>query len=101
MSEKVDSRIRLIERLKIQLNGYVYVGDRKKDGWKKELPFYAFRCPVHGIVTDYPHGYDKKLECPICREERINKRKMELGLRKEAEIPLETNLDMIETPITS
>lgn len=31
MSE-MDPRIKLLQRLKLQLSGYVYVGDRMKDG---------------------------------------------------------------------
>ena len=69
MSEKMDSRIRLLERLKIQLSGYVYVGDKFKEGWKEPIPHYAFKCEKHGIIIDYPHGYNQRLECPKCREE--------------------------------
>ena len=63
-------KIKIIERLKIQLQGYVYVGDVMKDGWSAPLPHYAFNCPVHGYVLDYPHGYEQRLECPKCREEK-------------------------------
>jgi len=38
-------------------------------GWRGPLPLYAFRCEKHGIVQDYPHGYEGRLECPKCREE--------------------------------
>ena len=37
MSEKMDPRIRLLERLKLQLSGHVYVGDRFKEGWKERF----------------------------------------------------------------
>jgi len=47
----------LWQRLKMQLSGYVYVGDRQRPGWTGSLPFYAFKCEKHGIVQDYPHGY--------------------------------------------
>lgn len=56
----------LMQRLRIQLNGYIYVGDRQKEGWSGSLPFYKFKCPVHGWVENYPHGYDQRLECPLC-----------------------------------
>lgn len=71
MSKKLDSRIKLIEKLRIQLKGYVYVGDKSQENWKRPLPFYAFKCPIHGLVSDYPHGYDQRLECPMCREESM------------------------------
>jgi len=66
----MDPRISLLNRLKMQLSGYVYVGERKRDGWRSPLPHYAFECPVHGLVESYPHGYDQRLECPRCVEER-------------------------------
>ena len=47
----------------------VYLGHYKRDGWKGELPFYLFECPIHGLVYNYPQGYNQRLECPICREE--------------------------------
>jgi len=68
MSE-MDPRIKLLQRLKLQLSGYVYVGDRMKEGWKEPIPHYAFNCPKHGLIIDYAHGYDQRLECPKCREE--------------------------------
>ena len=66
----MDPRISLLNRLRMQLSGYVYVGERKSDGWRSPLPHYAFECPVHGLVESYPHGYDQRLECPRCVEER-------------------------------
>ena len=68
----MDHRISLLNRLKMQLSGYVYVGDRRRDGWRGPLPHYAFRCPVHGLVESYPHGYEQRLECPMCREEKAS-----------------------------
>ena len=59
----------LWQRLRLWLNGYVYVGDRQRASWKGPLPFYAFKCPIHGVVEDYPHGYAQCLECPKCKEE--------------------------------
>ena len=51
------------------MSGHVYVGDRYKERWKEPIPHYAFKCPKHGIIVDYPHGYNQRLECPKCREE--------------------------------
>ncbi|HEX9915611.1 MAG TPA: hypothetical protein VGB32_11890 [Candidatus Bathyarchaeia archaeon] len=66
----MDPRISLLNRLRMQLSGYVCVGERSRDGWRGPLPHYAFECPVHGLVESYPHGYDGRLECPRCVEER-------------------------------
>ena len=82
--------------LKIELTPYqrkmamlginVYLGQYKKLGWTGELPFYAFKCPVHGVVVDYPHGYWapfkgtypvevkgvlSQLYCPLCAKETV------------------------------
>ena len=66
---------RLGQRLRFQFSGYVYVGDRQHEGWTDTLPFYAFKCPVHGMVENYPHGFEQKLECPQCMEEQRGQNK--------------------------
>jgi len=55
-----------MQRLQLFLTSRAYVGHRKLPGWTRTLPFYAFRCPIHGIVEDYPHGYYSRLSCPKC-----------------------------------
>ena len=65
----MDKRIRLLERLKIQLQGQLYVGEEKKEGWKTSAPVYMFKCPKHGYVKSNVKGYSKRLECPQCLEE--------------------------------
>ena len=67
-------KLSLLQRLKLQLSGYVYVGDRQREGWKGPIPFYAFMCPIHGLVEDYPHYHSQRLECPECREEKRRKK---------------------------
>jgi hypothetical protein len=64
----MDPRIGLIDRLKLRLRGYVYLEDRIKPDWRTPLPFYLFRCPIHGYVEGYPRGYDDTLICPVCEE---------------------------------
>jgi len=56
----------LWQKTLIKLFGHVYVGHRTYPGWKGSMPFYAFKCPKHGIVEDYPRGFDEKLRCPKC-----------------------------------
>ena len=56
------------KRFKLWLGFPVYVGDRTRDDWRGPLPFYAFKCPVHGVQVDYPHGYRDRLNCPECRD---------------------------------
>jgi len=61
-----------LQRLELFLTGRAYVGHRRLTGWKGSLPFFAFKCPKHGIVEDYPHGYNSRLDCPRCKRENIH-----------------------------
>ena len=40
-----ERRLNLIEKLKIQLKGHIYIGNEKREGWKEAAPFYMFKCP--------------------------------------------------------
>lgn len=71
----MDNRIKLIEKLKIQLSGNIYIGEKKMNGWKESLPFYMFKCPIHGYVTTYVMGHDNNLICPICIKEILKENK--------------------------
>lgn len=59
-----------IQRLILRVFGHVKIGDYTRHGWSGTLPFYAFKCPVHGVVTDYKHGFKGRLSCPLCRIDR-------------------------------
>ncbi len=56
----------LVQKITLKLSKRVYTEHRMRHGWRKPLPFYAFKCPKHGIVEDYPHGYKGRLDCPKC-----------------------------------
>ena len=58
------------QRLHIQLYGNLYLGHYQKPGYVAPAPFYAFRCCKHGIVVDRPYGYDERLDCPKCLDEK-------------------------------
>ena len=47
------------------------VGYYMRDGWRSPIMFYAFKCPKHGCVVDYPHGWAERLECPVCAVEGL------------------------------
>ena len=64
--KRLSLELSLIQKLRLRLFGRVLVGWRSRRLWRAELPFYAFRCPIHGIVEDYPQGYDGRLDCPLC-----------------------------------
>uniref|UniRef100_A0A6M3M551 Uncharacterized protein n=1 Tax=viral metagenome TaxID=1070528 RepID=A0A6M3M551_9ZZZZ len=78
----------LWQRFNLWIRGYVYVEHRRHPGWSGSIPFYMFRCPIHGLVEDYAHGYwdigkgtipveedgvVSQLICPLCTEERLRK----------------------------
>ena len=72
---------------------HVLLGHFKRPGWRGKLPFYLFKCPIHGLVYDYPHGFWdfmkgtipvkvngvlSQLYCPICEADRILRNKMDM-----------------------
>jgi len=54
------------EKLKLKIFGYVKIGIIQKEGWSKPSNLYAFKCPVHGLVSNTAHGYYEKVNCPEC-----------------------------------
>lgn len=70
-------KLTLIQKIKMKINGQIYLEHRTRPGWKRSLPFYAFKCPVHGIVIDYAHGLEDYLACPKCWEEKYGNMKPE------------------------
>jgi len=65
-----ENKLTWVQRLKLYLFGHVYVEHRQQPGWKGPLPYYIFKCPEHGLVVDYPSGYNRILRCPLCTEAR-------------------------------
>jgi len=55
-----------VQKIVLKFIGRVFIGYRCLSGWRGSLPFYAFKCPEHGLVEDYPSGYTGRLECPKC-----------------------------------
>jgi len=64
--ENTGPTLPLLRRVQLRLYGHAYLGKRIIPGCSEGLPFYAFMCPIHGLVEDYPHGYDRRLDCPRC-----------------------------------
>jgi len=60
----------LFERLRLRIFGSVPVGRRIKPSWSGPIMHYAFKCPKHGIVMNYPHGEDGRFDCLHCLEEK-------------------------------
>jgi hypothetical protein len=65
----VQRKLSIFDMLRILLTGTSYIGNYKNKGWKDSLPFYAFKCPKHGIITNHVKEYNKRLECPKCKTE--------------------------------
>lgn len=54
----------------VNLGFDVPIGKRRLPGWDGALMFYAFRCPLHGIMTDSIPGYDDAPSCQKCVNEK-------------------------------
>ncbi len=54
--------------LKLNLRGRVHIGDYRLPNHEADIPFYAFRCKKHGLVTNYSVGHLKPF-CPFCMYE--------------------------------
>jgi hypothetical protein len=76
----MEVELKLLDRLRLMLQGYVYLEDRTSPSWEKALPFYVFKCHKHGNVVDYTHGYSGKLVCPLCVKELKSDRSLDLTL---------------------
>jgi len=66
MKTQLGTKLNLAQRLSILLFGVTKTKKRSRPGWSGELYYYAFKCLEHGVVEDYPHGFDQRLECPLC-----------------------------------
>ena len=64
---KVKTEINLFQWLRLKLTGKTFVQWLRKPGWLGVCPFYIARCRSCGeYFLDYPHGYDGRLDCPVC-----------------------------------
>lgn len=68
--KQMDNSLSWSQRLWLRVFSHVSVGYRTKQSWRAPIEHFAFRCPEHGIVMDYPHGFREELRCPKCLEER-------------------------------
>jgi len=48
------------------------VGFDQRINWSGELPFYEWKCNIHGLVQNYEQGHDLFLECPDCQKIRLD-----------------------------
>lgn len=59
-------RLSPLQRIRLIITGAVPTSRRSRSGWSGSLQFYAFMCPVHDLVENYPQGYERVLRCPYC-----------------------------------
>lgn len=57
-----------LQNLGLRMFGHVSVGKKALPNGK-EIEFFAFRCPTHGLVENYASGYGKSLLCSACLKE--------------------------------
>jgi len=60
------ARLSISQRLTLLFKGRVFVRYERRGGWSDGIEVYAFRCPRHGVQTDYRHGFHERLDCPLC-----------------------------------
>jgi hypothetical protein len=65
---KTRVRLGLLQKIRLIVTGAVPTSRRSRPGWSGSLQFYAFKCPVHGLVENYPQGYERVLRCPYCEK---------------------------------
>ena len=54
---------------KLRYADRLILGEFMNDGWNGKLPFIAFVCKeCKKIQVDYPHGFNKYLDCEDCKD---------------------------------
>ena len=66
-------KLSLPQRIKLGLFGKALLGYFEKSLGEEQVTYYAFKCPIHGIQMDYPHGHDNTLTCPECFKQVANR----------------------------
>jgi len=62
-------KLTLFQRFLLRLYDSVPVGWRPSSTGRSVM-YYAFKCPVHGVVVDYRRAPEFKLRCLKCLEEK-------------------------------
>ena len=68
-----DVKLSSLQKIKLGLLGKVLLDYKKNPFGNKKVFFYAFKCAVHGLQMDYPHGYAGTLTCPECIKQQATK----------------------------
>ena len=73
MQTHLGTELTLIQEIRLTILGITSTNKRTNPGWEGEIMYYAFKCPRHGVVEDYPHGFNHRLRCPICQKNLYRK----------------------------
>ena len=67
-------KLSLWQKIQLKLFGYVFVGYEKREGWSKAKKIYACNCPIHGLYSGPPHGWQEaNPQCPKCIKDAVNR----------------------------
>ena len=67
-------KLNLWQRFLLKVNGQVFTGYEKHEGWSEALAIYAVRCSKHGLYCGHLHGHHELApDCPKCMEELTKK----------------------------
>ena len=69
---QIVSDLSFFDRLKLRIQGSLFLDDLPLEGWSQETPVYLFKCKHHGYELSYPSGYFMGLPCLDCVHEQIN-----------------------------
>jgi hypothetical protein len=69
-------RLSLLQKIRLLVTGAVPTSRKTRRGWSGSIQFYAFMCPMHGLVENYPQGYERVLRCPYCEDTTYNRVKI-------------------------
>jgi len=75
-TEKI-GKLSIWKRIILFTKGYVFIRYEKREGWKGFLPIYLVKCKIHGLFTDYPHGFNENFSCPDCLKECLEEQERE------------------------
>ncbi len=71
----------VFQEIKLWWSGYVKIGTRGPDDqYTVEREVFLFKCKKRGWVTNVLHGYDERLDCPLCTATANKEIKKRLGI---------------------
>lgn len=67
-------KLSLWQKLLLKINGAVFIGYEKREGWTEANAIFVCKCPSHGLYSGMRHGWgDCNPQCPKCLEDLATK----------------------------